>query len=274
VLEQCQELGLLKDTVPIRSVETIRIELGEAEALYDQVEEYIDQTYKQSQKVLTGKEKLALGFVMTTYRQRLTSSLHAIQQSLQRRMEKLDQEVEDMTEAMSDLSTDTGVTEATIEEVVGTESLDAYQPTGGEEANVLQAEREALREFVDDLNQAHTDPKIAQLRRDIRGLRQEARDNIIIFTQYHDTLEHIRRTLTDTYPHVGTYSGNGGMQYNEETDFWDEVGKEAIKRGFFFVLLTRHVGHIWNLLQNHRDAVAAQDLRVPAPEPQARPSPL
>jgi len=232
VLEQCQELGLLNDTVPTRSVETKRIELGEAESLYDQVEEYIDETYKQSQKVLTGKEKLALGFVMTTYRQRLTSSLHAIQQSLQRRIEKLDDEVKDITEAVSDLSTDTGVTEATIEEVVGTESLDAYQPTGGEAANVLQAERDALREFVDDLNQAHTDPKIAQLRRDIRSLRQDARDNIIIFTQYHDTLNYIQQTLTDTHPHVGTYSGAGGMQYNKDTDSWEEVGKEAIKRDF------------------------------------------
>lgn len=232
VLEKCQELNLLTDTVPTRSVETKRIDLGDAEVLYDKVEEYIDETYKQSQKVLTGKEKLALGFVMTTYRQRLTSSLYAIQQSLQRRMEKLNDEVEDITEEVSDLSEDSGVTEATIEEVVGAESLDGYQPTGSHAANVVQAEREALRDFVDDLTQAHTDPKIAQLRRNIRGLRQEARDNIIIFTQYHDTLDHIRRTLTDTHPHVGTYSGGGGKQYDEATDSWREVGKEAIKRDF------------------------------------------
>ena len=232
VLEQCQTLGLLDDTVPVRSVETKRIELGDAKPLYDNVEKYIDETYKQSQKVLTGKEKLALGFVMTTYRQRLTSSLHAIQQSLQRRIEKLDKEVENMTDEVADLSRDTGVTEATIDEVVGSESLDAYRPSGGHAANVIQAEREALDEFVDDLNQAHTDPKIAQLRRDIRSLRQDARDNVIIFTQYHDTLDHVRRTLTDTHPHVGTYSGSGGKQYDEETDTWEDVGKEAIKRDF------------------------------------------
>ena len=232
VLEQCQELGLLTDTVPTRNVETKRIELGDAEPLYDQVETYIDETYKQSQKVLTGKEKLALGFVMTTYRQRLTSSLHAIHQSLERRMEKLDAKVEDMTEEVSELSKDTGVTEATIDEAVGQASLDAYQPTGQGAADVIQAERAALKEFVDDLNQAHTDPKVAQLRRDIRSLRQSARDNIIIFTQYHDTLEHIRETLTDTHPNVGTYSGGGGMQYDERTGEWMNVGKEAIKRDF------------------------------------------
>ena len=232
VLEQCQDLGLLDDTVPTRDVKTKRIELGDAEPLYDQVEKYIDETYKQSQKVLTGKEKLALGFVMTTYRQRLTSSLHAITQSLQRRMEKLDERVEDMTEEVSELSKDSGVTEATIDEAVGQASLDAYQPSSRGATDVVQAERAALQEFVDDLNQAHADPKVAQLRRDIRSLRQNARDNIIIFTQYHDTLKHIRETLTDTHPNVGTYSGGGGMQYDETTDEWVNVGKEAIKRDF------------------------------------------
>ncbi|ELZ06168.1 putative DEAD/H helicase [Natrialba chahannaoensis JCM 10990] len=232
VLEQCQDLGLLDDTVPTRNVETKRIELGNAEPLYDQVEQYIDETYKQSQKVLTGKEKLALGFVMTTYRQRLTSSLHAIKQSLQRRMEKLDEKVEDMTEEVSELSKDAGVTEATIDESIGQASLDAYQPSSRGATDVVQAERAALQEFVDDLKQAHTDPKVAQLRRDIRSLRQSARDNIIIFTQYHDTLEHTRETLTDTHPNVGTYSGGGGMQYDETTGEWVNVGKEAIKRDF------------------------------------------
>ncbi|MCF2208653.1 DEAD/DEAH box helicase, partial [Halobacterium salinarum] len=207
-------------------------ELGDAAPLYDQVEQYIDETYKQSQKILTGKEKLSLGFVMTTYRQRLTSSLHAIKQSLQRRMEKLDEKVEDMTEEVSELSRDAGVTEATIDEAIGQASLDAYQPSSRGAADVIQAERTALQEFVDDLRQAHTDPKVAQLRRDIRSLRQSARDNIIIFTQYHDTLEHIRETLTDTHPNVGTYSGGGGMQYDETTGEWVNVGKEAIKRDF------------------------------------------
>ncbi|AKU09853.1 DEAD/DEAH box helicase [Haloferax gibbonsii] len=232
VLEQCQELGLLTDTVPTRDVETKRIELAEAEPLYDQVEKYIDETYQESQKVLTGKEKLALGFVMTTYRQRLTSSLHAIKQSLQRRMAKLDKKVGDMTEEVSELSKDSGVTEATIDEAIGQTSLDAYQPSSRGARDVIQVEQAALEEFVDDLKQAHTDPKIAQLRKDIRSLRQNARDNIIIFTQYHDTLEHIRETLTDTHPNVGTYSGAGGMQYDETTGEWVDVGKEAIKRDF------------------------------------------
>ena len=230
VLEQCKELNLLTDTVPRRSVETKRIDLGEAKPLYDRVEEYIDETYEASQKALTGKEKLALGFVMTTYRQRLTSSLYAIKESLRRRIEKLDAEVEDMTEEVSTLSQDTGVTEATIEEVIGAESLDAYRPS--ENISIVQRELEELHDFVDELERAHTDPKIAQLRDDIRDLRQDARDNIVIFTQYQDTLDHIRETLIDTHPNVGTYSGSGASRYNAEVNSWETVGKETIKQEF------------------------------------------
>lgn len=230
VLEQCKELGLLTDTVPKRSVETKRIDLGEAKPLYDRVEDYIDDTYEASQKALTGKEKLALGFVMTTYRQRLTSSLFAIKESLRRRIDKLDSEVEDMTEEVSTLSRDTGVTEAAIDEVVGRESLDAYRPTGN--LSIVERELDELHDFIDELERAHTDPKISHLRNDIKHLRQDARDNIVIFTQYHDTLDHIRQTLTDTHPKVGTYSGSGATRYNAETDSWETVGKETIKQDF------------------------------------------
>ncbi len=230
VLEQCKELGLLEDTVPKRSVETKRIDLGEAKPLYDRVEDYIDDTYEASQKALTGKEKLALGFVMTTYRQRLTSSLYAIKESLRRRIDKLDEEVEDITEEVSRLSEDTGVTEATIDEVVGQASIDAYRPT--ENLSIVSRELDELHDFIDELDRAITDPKIIHLRGDIKSLRQDARDNIVIFTQYMDTLDHIRHTLTDTHPNVGTYSGSGGSRYNNKTDSWETVGKETIKQEF------------------------------------------
>ncbi|MFO7974184.1 MAG: C-terminal helicase domain-containing protein, partial [Candidatus Hydrogenedentota bacterium] len=85
---------------------------------------------------------------------------------------------------------------------------------------------------IDELNRAITDPKIVYLRNDIKSLRQDARDNIVIFTQYQDTLDHIRHTLTDTHPNVGTYSGSGGSRYDAETDSWEMVGKETIKQEF------------------------------------------
>ncbi len=237
VLDACVELDYLDETVPTRSVETTRIELGDAEPLYERIEEYIDNTYEASQRALTGKERLALGFVMTTYRQRLTSSLHAITESLQRRVRKLDEEVAkldveraDLTAEVSSLSTDAGVTEATVEEVVGEDGLDAYRPT--EALELVQQEQSELESFVSDLDSLREDPKVAQLRADIFELRRGAADTIVIFTQYHDTLEYVADALVDTHPNVGTYSGDGARRYDDEADRWESVGRETIVSSF------------------------------------------
>jgi len=64
--------------------------------------------YDQSKKLLEGKERTALGFVMTTYRQRLTSSLHAIEESLKRRRDKLRSGFTESIEQVSDSDLETG----------------------------------------------------------------------------------------------------------------------------------------------------------------------
>lgn len=236
VLRKCQELDLLDATVPKRDVETKRIPLGNAEDLYERVESYITEVYKKSQQELTGKEKLALGFVMTTYRQRLTSSLYAIQQSLLRRYNKLhgqlQEQGEDLTDDIALLAADPGdVSEATLNAVISG-NFDAYRPDSGSGQSIIETELSELASFIGTLEQTPSDPKLGQLKKDIKGLRREARDNIIIFTQYEDTLKSIRSELVKTHPNVGTYTGSGGSQYDHERSEWKNVGKETIKTDF------------------------------------------
>lgn len=229
VLHRSKDLGLLDATVPDRDVETKSIELtGSTEDLYERVEEYISNTYTESQKRLTGKEKLAIGFVMTIYKQRLMSSLSAMQESLKRRKQKLDTELEEMTDELAGLGGDSGVTESDIEGVFGdSERIDAYT-----NEEVINLERAELREFINDLEHTISDPKIEQLVTDIKRLRHDANDDIIIFTQYHDTLDYIKDTLAESHPNIGTYSGQGGNRYNAEMRTWESVGKEAITTEF------------------------------------------
>ena len=52
--------------------------------LYHRIEEYIRDHYQKYEA-----ERKGLGFIMTVYRRRLTSSFYAIQQSLERRLEFL-----------------------------------------------------------------------------------------------------------------------------------------------------------------------------------------
>lgn len=241
VLRKCQDLDLLSATVPKRDVETRTIDLGDARPLYDRVESYISNVYKQSQQELTGKEKLALGFVMTTYRQRLTSSLHAAQRSLHRRYETLQNRLHDdadlagdstLADDLASLADDpSDVTEATINAVVSG-SLNEYTPASGEGRSIVESELAELAKFIGTLEQTPSDPKLAQLQGDITALRREARDNIIIFTQYEDTLDSIRRELVKTHPNVGTYTGDGGSKYDATADEWTTVSKERIKREF------------------------------------------
>lgn len=233
VLKKCEDLGLDVGNIPERKVETKRISLGDdVQPIYEEIEDYISETYKQSQKLLTGKEKNALGFVMTTYQQRLTSSINAIQKSLQRRQERIDTKESEITDKLFELSEDGDVTEATLEKVVGQKQIDAYTPSSGEAMSIIQSEKQALNDFVDDLQSLTNDPKLTQLRNDIRSFERRGKDKVIIFTQYTDTLEYIRDALVQTHSEVGTYSGDGGYEYDKNDDSWHEVGKEAITQRF------------------------------------------
>jgi len=51
------------------------------QALYDRIDEYISQFYQKYEN-----ERRGLGFVMTVYRRRLTSSFYAVRKSLERRL--------------------------------------------------------------------------------------------------------------------------------------------------------------------------------------------
>ena len=57
---------------------------GEEEGLYRRIEEYISEFYQRYEA-----ERKGLGFVMTVYRRRLTSSFYALRESLRRRLEFL-----------------------------------------------------------------------------------------------------------------------------------------------------------------------------------------
>src|SRR5690606_16302552 len=77
--------GLLDATVPNRAPEPVWIPMRADERdLYERIEEYISQFYRKYEARRTG-----LGFVMTVYRRRLTSSFYAVRKSLERRLEFL-----------------------------------------------------------------------------------------------------------------------------------------------------------------------------------------
>jgi ERCC4-related helicase len=214
-LRQYYRLGLLASDVPRRIVcdNTIVLDTGREEELYRAVSDYVRHFYRLAQK----ENRKALGFLMTLYRKRLTSSFYAIQQSLQRRLEALlehqgtglvDDDFNDLEDAE----------DAVIE---GLEDL--IEPVDPREVEYLS---ELLRQF----DNTGEDSKLSQF---LILLRQEVtqRDSAIVFTQYTDTMDYLRDTLRQIFcDQVACYSGRGGEYWH--SDQWKSIPKEVIKRRF------------------------------------------
>jgi SNF2 family DNA or RNA helicase len=232
-LRMCAEADLLDEIIPRRDIEVRPVELGDAEPLYDRVETYISDVYDRSKKLLEGKEKTAIGFVMTTYRQRLTSSLHAIEQSLQRRRKNLRSDLRDVSD-ISDSDLQTGAI-ADREEVLQREydiTVDEIGASGTAGERIRQFELSKLEDFIAQLYDVPEDPKLEQLIQDLGKLSARGRDTVIVFTQYKDTLDAIKEKVSFSRPNVGTYSGDGGEIYDTKNDTWIQSSKERVKQAF------------------------------------------
>lgn len=251
-LRKYEQVGLLDETVPDRDPEQQKIELTEeTRHVYDRIDEFTRKFYKLAQQS-NEAESRAIGFVMTTYRQRLTSSVYAISQSLQNRLQKLrsqravlkgKQRVKDREYGESEQMVLETLSEHDIEDIDALDELEGdledadlaeiIPNVTDEGLHLLEEEIEELESFVDELAGIDQDPKISQLIDDLNELDHEGHNRIIVFTQYTDTMDFIRESLVSIHGEtIATYSGRGGEIYDSECNKWTTVGKERVKREF------------------------------------------
>ncbi|BDI20740.1 hypothetical protein ANSO36C_65420 (plasmid) [Nostoc cf. commune SO-36] len=214
-LRQYYKRGLLEKDIPTRVVQdnAIVLESQREIPLYRAVSNYVRHFYRLAQK----DKRSCLGFLMTLYRKRLTSSFYAIKSSLQRRLDYL------LTQHVSVLSEDdlADVDDADDTVIAGLESF--FEPIDPQEIQYLE---ELLHQFEN----TGEDTKLSRF---IQILRQELtqRESAIVFTQYTDTMDYLRDTLKELYgSQVACYSGRGGELY--QNGEWCLVPKEEIKRRF------------------------------------------
>jgi superfamily II DNA or RNA helicase len=245
-------VGLLDATVPDRNPEQHKIELTEeTRRVYDRIDDYTRKFYKLAQQS-DEAESRAIGFVMTTYRQRLTSSVYAISQSLQNRLKKLRGQRTVLKGKQRAQEADSGGSRQVVMETLSEydlEDVEALEELEGdledadlaeiipnvtdEGLHLLDQEIEELESFVDELAEIDQDPKISQLIDDLNELDHEGHNRAIIFTQYADTMDFIRQSLVSIHGEtVATYSGRGGEMYDGDSSSWTHVGKERVKREF------------------------------------------
>jgi superfamily II DNA or RNA helicase len=217
LLREYQKRGLLgENKVPTRKPEPawIRMRIEESE-LYERIEEYISHFYKKYEA-----ERKGLGFIMTVYRRRLTSSFFAIAKSLERRLRFLRGDPE--------ASPFGGLTDEDIEE----DDLDA--DVADDMAQVDQSlYREEIAYVEDFLSMIHpnsVDSKVEQLLQDLAELFQR-RETVIVFTLYTDTMDYLRDKLRAVYGGaVACYSGRGGEVWDGSG--WKLVTRDSIKKDF------------------------------------------
>ena len=219
-MREYQAAGIIGEDVliPRRHVRDEFIALAPNErALYERIERYIRRHYNA---YLSGVGNQALGFIMTVYRRRLTSSFDAIKRSLRRRLAVL-QEGENLAALLVD--DDNLDMEASL---IEPEAFDMS-------ADRLREEIAELESFLVDLDRINgEDSKATKLVGDVTEALKTY-SSVVVFTQYVDTMEYVReRLLLAGFTRLGCYSGRGGEIYDRENCRWTPTTKTEIKSRF------------------------------------------
>lgn len=217
VLRAYQAAGRLDALLPERQPTNLWIALRPAELeLYRRIDDYLARHYLRFEAKRPG-----LGFVMTLYRRRLTSSFYAVQRSLERRRAFL----------LGEVAAETLFDEVEDEEAEDAE-LDAA-PAQGEEGLFAVGESDEKAELASilaELAKKRRDTKLEQLKKDLAAMLGSGRfDRALVFTQYLDTLDFLRQALDKEW-RVATYSGRGGEVARE--GIFLPCAKEDLKEAF------------------------------------------
>lgn len=227
-LRNYQQSGLLPagTVIPERHVSDEFLSLGDAQHLYDRIDDYIGRHYDAY--LAAGGAAVPLGFIMTIYRRRLTSSFWAIRCSLARRRERLA-----VGQPASRLLDDDD-----LYSLEATPELDDADIAAGDasarSAADLAAEIAELDDFIDALDALPPDePKMRRLHELIDASLNSGHRTVIVFTQYTDTLHYLRERLRGRFgEQLICYFAGQGERWNPTSGSWEPVAKEEVKELF------------------------------------------
>ena len=211
-----------KMTTPIadRHVEDRFIDLSPDErAVYEAVENYISTTYNQAAE----QERNAIGFVMTIYRRRLASSFFALGQTLDSQLRAI---------------TKRGGSASRVDLVEGTDDSEDGEERDVEEAERLQQqalvveEQSEIERLLGMIRRLPLDTKLKRLRETISELRADGYGQVMVFTQFTDTMDFLRGQVgLGTDLRIMCFSGRGGEIMSTDRT-WRTVSRDDVKRRF------------------------------------------
>lgn len=222
LLRKYYEAGKLSTAIATRAVNDEFITLSDAERkVYDAVEDYISTTYNNA----ASGDRNAVGFVMTIYRRRLASSFYALAQTLEGRLAKLNGD---------DHQLSTSVLEEDLpDEFSFTEEIPDVDEAAELEKEALNLEESAdLRDLLVKVRDLPTDSKACKLEKLITQLQQQGYRQVIVFTQFTDTMDFLRQELARSLGcSIMCFSGRGG-EIQERDGSWRTINREDTKRRF------------------------------------------
>ena len=234
LLREYHRRGLLATRIADREVHDRFVEMSADErALYEAVEDYIATTYNQASEA----DRRAVGFVMTIYRRRLASSFRALRITLEGRVggEGAGDEGEAggaSAEAGGDASSSHAilVEDVSDDEVADDPALDEDDVAQALRDSLRAEEVEDVRWLLDQIARLPPDGKLSALKKVLADLRKAGHRQVMVFTQYTDTLDFLREELAADALDLMCYSGRGGEVPG--ADGWRPVDRDTVKRRF------------------------------------------
>ncbi|OFW27623.1 MAG: helicase [Acidobacteria bacterium RIFCSPLOWO2_02_FULL_59_13] len=224
LLRQYFKLGKLKTPIATRRVDDQFLPMSTAEReVYEAVEDYISSTYNNA----AADERTSVGFVMTIYRRRLASSFQALKNTLSDRLEGMgklsDQRV---------LKFGAGRPEEDLtDDETSDEVMDTDQAVELERKALDFEEKGDIERLLAMVARLPSDTKAKRLEAVIGGLVKAGHKQVIVFTQYTDTLDYLRGLLVSTGRKILCYSGRGG-EYLDASANWRTISREETQRRF------------------------------------------
>ena len=180
LLKRYQEAGLITMTIPERKVQDDPITMSpEERKLYEDIDDLVNQCYGNNPNL----NHTAVGFIMTTYRKRLGSSAHSYASSIQKHLDRREEDREEW-----DLVSRPGDEEPDIEDP--DYILPGTTLTVGQRALLVETKERAQQ-------LARHDTKYQRFLTHLGRLEHDGHRKIIIFTQFQDTQDYLVDRLTN-----------------------------------------------------------------------------
>jgi hypothetical protein len=212
--------GLISTPIADREVDDRFLIMSDEERyIYDLVETYIRETYNKA----SAAARTAVGFVMTIYRKRLASSFYALTKTLEKRLAAIKKGDGTISGTTDEDAPDDDLAE---------ELLDTEEITEMEREALNFEERSSIVDLLLRVSSLPPDTKAHELRAVIDELRASGYGQVMVFTQFTDTMDFLRNQLRTTPGlKMMCYSGRGGEIPIGDSE-WERIPRDQAKRRF------------------------------------------